>query len=44
MVGHYLCPNTPVANTNLKGDAGNTENNLGDWIQLKCVNVLLVSI
>ena len=31
-----------VVGTNLKGDAGKTEDGLCDWIKLKCVNVLLV--
>ena len=38
-----FAPDTPVASTNLKRDAGNTEDSLGDWIQLKRVNDLLVS-
>jgi len=33
-----------VASTNLKRDAGNTENGLCNWIQLQAVNVLFVSV
>jgi hypothetical protein len=34
---------TPVASTNLKRGAGNTEYSLRNWVQLKSVNVFLVS-
>jgi len=34
----------PVASTNLERDTGNTEDSLGDRIQLKGVNILLVPI
>ena len=33
-----------VASTHLKRDTGNTEDGLRDWVQLKGVSVLLVSI
>jgi len=38
-----LLPDTPVANTNLKRNLGNTEDSLCDWIQLQGVNVRLGS-
>ena len=37
-------PDTPTAGTNLKRDAGKTEDNLCDRSQLKDVNFLLVTI
>jgi len=43
MIKRYLLPDTPVANTNLKRNLGNTKDSLRDWIQLQGVNVLLVS-
>jgi len=38
-----LLPDTPVANTNLKHNLGNTNDSPCDWIHLQGVNVLLVS-
>jgi len=38
-----LLPDTPVANTNLKRNLGNTKDSLCDWIQLRGVNVWLIS-
>ena len=35
---------TPVASTNLERDASKPEHSLRDWVQLKSVNVLLVSV
>jgi len=35
---------TPVGSTDLKRNFGNTEESLGKWVQLKGVNLLLVSI
>ena len=37
-------PDTPAAGTNLKRDAGKTEDNLCDRIQLEGVNLSLVAI
>ncbi len=34
---------TPITNTNLKCDTGNTEDSLCNWIQLEGVNFLFVS-
>ena len=34
---------TLVASTNLKRDSGNTDDSTCDWVQLKGVNILLVS-
>jgi hypothetical protein len=42
---NVISADTPVrVSTNLKRDAGNTEDGLCDWIQLQAVNVLLISI
>ena len=35
---------TPGASTNLKCDLSNTENSLRYWVQLRSINVLLVSM
>jgi len=43
MIKRYLVPGTPVANTNVKRNLGNTKDSLCDWIQLQGVSVLLVS-
>jgi len=37
-------PDTPVANTDLKRNLGNTKDSLRDWIQLQGVSVLLVRL
>jgi len=42
MIKRYLLPDTPVANTNLKRNLGNTKDSLRYWIQLQGVSVLLV--
>ena len=33
-----------VVSTNLKRDSGNTDDSLCNWIQLKCVSILFVSM
>jgi len=43
MIKRYLLPDTPVANTNLKRNLGNTKDSICDWVQLQGVSILLVS-